>query len=803
MSSPLFPTASIIHLDTNDPGVFRRTVNFQIVLRQARRVTFGGALAGLAYGALKMLRTGRPHQVQEDEPLRHRTDDTGDLVYRYRFLPEPGYEYVSPSSTAITGYTPEEHYADPDLGFKKVHPEDRHLLEGFRRARGEPLVSRWYRKDGALIWMEQRSRPVYDGPGNVVAVEGVARDVTERRLAEEALRQSEERFRAVFGSATLGMALLSLDGGWLQVNPAVCEITGYTEKELLATDFQTITHPDDLEEGVEGLRRMLAGEIEYFYSEKRYVHKNGQDVWVFLSTTLVRDAEDRPLYFVGQIQDVTEARKDKENLERMIRQNHSILASAGEGIYGLDLGERTSFVNPAAERMLGYGPGELAGRHQHDIVSHLNTQGVPYPEDECPIHASLRDGGVHASSDEVFTRKDGSTFPVEYVSNPIWEDGAVVGAVVTFGDITERKAAEEALRNSEARFRLLAENMSDLVCLHEPDGRYVYISPSCRRLLGYEPEELLGKDPYDLFHPEDLQRIRTEAHDKALEGQPDVSIIYRIRKKSGEYTWLETVTEPILGEDGEIVRLQTSSRDVSERKRVEHVLAEAARAKAEFLAEVSHELRTPLTVILGNAEIGLEFDDDCEHGELLREIVRESSTMSGMVEDLLFLARSESAAPPFRMEPVEGNVLIQGLAQRATSLATEHGATLDTTLKETGPVRVDPARVEQAVLALVDNAIKYGPEGQRITLRSSSREGELRVEVGDRGPGIPEAELPHVFERFYRLEGVEEPGNGLGLSIAQTIAEAHGGRIEAESQPGEGTRMSLVLPLLRPQTQGH
>jgi len=176
--------------------------------------------------------------------------------------------------------------------------------------------------------------------------------------------------------------------------------------------------------------------------------------------------------------------------------------------------------------------------------------------------------------------------------------------------------------------------------------------------------------------------------------------------------------------------------------------------------------------------------------------------MSGMVEDLLFLARSESAAPPFRMEPVEGNVLIEGLASRAMSLAAEHGAILDTTLEETGLVRVDPARVEQAVLALVDNAIKYGPEDQRITLRSGSREGGLRVEVGDRGPGIPEAELPHVFERFYRLEGVEEPGNGLGLSIAQTIAEAHGGRIEAESQPGEGTRMTLILPLLSPQTQG-
>jgi PAS domain S-box-containing protein len=778
-------------------------VNFQIVLRQARRVAFGGVLTGLAYGALKALRADGPHQTRnDDEHFRLRTEDAGVLVYRYRLLPKPGFEYVSPSSTAITGYTPEDYYADPNLDFEQVHPEDRHLLEGSWRVSREPLVLRRYRKNGALIWTEQHNKPVYDAAGNVVAVEGVAWDVTERELAEEALRQSEERFWAVFGSATLGMALWSLDGGWSQVNPAVCEITGYTEEELLATDFQSITHPDDLEEGVEGLRRMLAGEIQYFYSEKRYIHKSGREVWVFLSTSLVRDAEGRPHYVVGQIQDVTGARKDKEHLERMIRQNRSILASAGEGIYGLDLDEKTSFVNPAAERMLGYGSGELAGRHQHDVVSHLNAEGVPYPEDECPIYASVRDGGVHSSSDEVFTRQDGSTFPVEYVSNPIWEGGEVVGAVVTFRDITERKAAEEALRDSETRFRLLAEKMSDLVCLHEPDGRYIYISPSCRRLLGYDPEELLGTDPYALFHPDDLARVRAEAHDKALEGQADVSVIYRIRKKSGEYTWLETVTEPIRGEDGEIVRLQTSSRDVSERKRVERVLAEAARAKAEFLAEVSHELRTPLTVIRGNAEVGLEFDGDCEHGDLLREIVRESSTMSGMVEDLLFLARSESAAPPFRMDLVDANFLINGLARRATSLAAEHGATLDATLEETGLVGVDPARVEQAVLALVDNAAKYGPAGQRITLRSSSHEGELRIEVGDRGPGIPEAELPHVFERFYRLDGVVEPGNGLGLSIAQTVAEAHGGRIEAESQPGEGTRMTLILPLLEQRTQG-
>ena len=514
-----------------------------IVLRRFRRIVAGGTLAGLAILGLRVLCAGRLRsQVpsrEHDERFRLHADNARDLVYRVRFHPTPGFEYVSPSSTAMTGYSPEEHYADPDLGFKRVHPEDRHLLENSVRTSDEPLVLRWYRKDGGLIWTEQRNKPIYDEAGNVIAMEGIARDITERKLAEDALRQNEEQFR------------------------------------------------------------------------------------------------------------------------------------------------------------------------------------------------------------------------------------------------------------------LLAEKTSDLVCLHEPDGRYLYVSPSCRRLLGYEPEDLLGTDPYDLFHPEDLERIRSEAHEKALEGQGAVSVTYRIRKVSGDYTWFETLTEPILDDSGEVVRLQTASRDVSERKRAEEALAEAARARAEFLAEVSHELRTPLTVIRGNAEVGLDLDGHCEHEEILREIVRESSTMSRMVEDLLFLARSESAAPPFRMVPVDAQVLLAGLERRAAALAAEHDATLDTTLLATGFVRVDPVRVEQAILALVDNAVKYGPEGQRVTLCSTCSEGELHVDVGDQGPGIPETELPHIFERFYRLAEVEVPGSGLGLSIAQTIAEAHGGRIEARSQPGEGTRMSFILPLLQ------
>jgi len=191
-------------------------VNFQLVLRQVRRVAIGGALAGVAYGALKALRTGGPegkgHSELDDERFQLYAENARDLVYRYRVLPTPGFEYISPSATGMTGFTPEEHYADPYLGVNRVHPEDRHLLEGPRRFSDEPLVLRWYRKDGTLVWTEQHNKPVYDGAGNVVAIEGIAWDITRRKLDEEALRQSEERFRAAFGSATLGMALADPEG---------------------------------------------------------------------------------------------------------------------------------------------------------------------------------------------------------------------------------------------------------------------------------------------------------------------------------------------------------------------------------------------------------------------------------------------------------------------------------------------------------------------------------------------------------------------------------------------------------------
>jgi signal transduction histidine kinase len=228
-------------------------------------------------------------------------------------------------------------------------------------------------------------------------------------------------------------------------------------------------------------------------------------------------------------------------------------------------------------------------------------------------------------------------------------------------------------------------------------------------------------------------------------------------------------------------------------------MAEISRAKTDFIADASHELRTPLTVLRGNAEVGLAIQDDCAHGEILSEIVAESARMSRLVDDLLFLARSDASSVPLDTRDLDAGPLLEALVNRAEVLARERGAGLSSDVSAEGRLRADPDRIEQAVLVLVDNAAKYGPEGGVIDITARSHDGRLVIEVADRGPGIAPEQVDRIFERFYRADGDgrrRSPGGvGLGLSIAAAIAEGHGGTISALPRDGGGTVMRISLPM--------
>ncbi len=227
-------------------------------------------------------------------------------------------------------------------------------------------------------------------------------------------------------------------------------------------------------------------------------------------------------------------------------------------------------------------------------------------------------------------------------------------------------------------------------------------------------------------------------------------------------------------------------------------LTQALQAKSDFIADASHELRTPLTVLRGNAEAGLAMDRNSVHREILEEIVSESARMTKLVEELLFLARSDANSVPLDIESVAAEPLLLEFSERARMLVREGGASLATRLDGYGTLNVDSSRIDQAVMILIDNATKYSPPGGVVRLASSSWRDEFIIEVADEGPGIQQEDIPFVFERFRRADKVrnrQHGGTGLGLAIAKTIVEAHRGRIEVHSRAGEGTQMRIYLPL--------
>lgn len=233
-------------------------------------------------------------------------------------------------------------------------------------------------------------------------------------------------------------------------------------------------------------------------------------------------------------------------------------------------------------------------------------------------------------------------------------------------------------------------------------------------------------------------------------------------------------------------------------------LARALQTKTDFIADASHELRTPLAVILGNAETALTDKDAANHASSLAAIAEEARRMGKLVDDLLFLARSDAGAAPLETEYVPARWLITRLVQPAEMLAQRHGACVTSRIDGMGFLEVDPARIEQAILILIDNAARHSPPGLCVSLEARVEGRALAIVVSDRGGGIAPDELPLIFDRFFQVRNRrtrKRGASGLGLSIARTIVAAHGGHIVAESALGEGTQMTIRLPLAPPPLQ--
>ena len=322
-------------------------------------------------------------------------------------------------------------------------------------------------------------------------------NATERRLTEEALHKSEERWRSVFENSAIGVALTDLTGRFLATNPIYQKMLGYTEEEFQTLSFLEITHENYLEANRALVTDLLEGKREQFQIEKQYRRKDGSPVWVRNNVSLVPGTERIPRFIMVLSEDITERKQAEEALQKSEDRVRLILDSSAEGIFGCDPNGTCLFCNRAAVNLLGYDESvELLGQNMHTLEHHTRKDGTPLPIDECPIYLGFHENrGVHID-DDIFWRKDGTSFPVEYWSHPMVRDGKTVGAVITFFDITERKKVEESLRKSEQRKRSLLEINNAIINNLTQEALFASAYEAIRRVVSFDRAAFL------LYRPE-------------------------------------------------------------------------------------------------------------------------------------------------------------------------------------------------------------------------------------------------------------------------------------------------------------
>ena len=382
--------------------------------------------------------------------------------------------YISSNATAMFGYTPEEICQTPDLWTSTLHPEDRSaVLEAFAGLfagnRPYDVEYRIRRKDGRWIRVHSRAMRTFEEDG-ILYADGVVTDITGRCEAEEALRESEEKYRALITNIpdVVWTADAARHSTFVSRN---CQaMLGYTPEEICRPDgWFGLIDPVDRERVETEYRKLFSGGQGYNF-EYRVRHKDGRMIWVRdrAVTSYVRDGQ---LYADGCISDVTEYKLRSQLIERLQRRTEFILNSAGEGILGLDADGNLTFVNPAAARMVGAPRVQLVGRDLHAVLRHSDGNGGKCTHAHCVILASLRDGKEHRGTGNLFRLADGDGFPVEFTSTPKIEDGRMMGAVVVLRDVTEARRTEErikaSLKEKEALLREIhhrVKNNLQIVC---------------------------------------------------------------------------------------------------------------------------------------------------------------------------------------------------------------------------------------------------------------------------------------------------------------------------------------------------
>ena len=643
-----------------------------------------------------------------------------------------------------------------------------------------------------------------------VAEDDVEPPTSAHSVDQQVLDEHLERFREVFDQAAIGMATMTLTGTLVRVNRALATVLRCPADELVGKAYPDLaaTNRDDVSAALlaAGQEALGVARVEHDVDTG-----GGPRATVVATAAAIRDSAARPLYLFLQVQDITAERLAAEELRRS-EERFRLLIEAVEdyAIFTLDPDGCIASWNAGAQRSTGYTADEIIGEHFR-IFYPPDVAARGHPEFELDV--ALREGSY--SEEGWRLRQDGSSYYASVVITAVHDDeGRHVGFVKVTRDITERREADEVLRQSEERFRLLVDAVEDYaIYMLDPVGRIVSWNAGAERIKGYTADEILGRH-FRIFYPPEVAERRHPEHEleMALQDGHYEEEGWRVRKDGSRF-WANVLITSVLNAEGDHIGFAKITRDNSERRRLEEEreraleavgaanvkleslnerLRRAADDQAQFLAVTAHELRTPIGVLGNSAELlsqHWQALDDSEREDLFKAMGSSTARLRRLLDDLLTASRLQASALSIQTAPVRLRSVVEEAVANSRRARPDVEVLLDGA--DDPVVDGDRDRLVQALDNLLGNAIRHGQPPVRVALESS--DGHVDIRVRDSGSGVAAPVRSRLFERF--ATGVSKGGTGLGLFIVRELTRAHGGDAFYDAEDGAAGAFVIRLPL--------
>jgi two-component system NtrC family sensor kinase len=697
---------------------------------------------------------------------------------------------TNPCFQKLTGYTEKELLGMNSLDL--VLPEDRELVraKAIKMLKGKlssPYQFRVVRKTGEVRWvMETVTSITYRGRranlGNYI-------DISERREAEKTLEESQKFSNSLLESSPNPILVINPDTSVKYVNPAFEKLTGFTPAETVGREAAYPWWPEQERGEITAALKdaMTHGDK---IAERSFQKKNGERFWVAVNSAPVVH-EGKPIYFILNWVDITERKRAEEALMESEEFRSSLLANSPNPIAVINPDSSLRYVNPALEKLTGFPATELIGKK------------APYPfwtqetlkTTTLNFRRAMRQGDRR--TEELFQKKNGERFWVKINSAPVMNNGDFKYLLANWVDITQRRQVEEALRQSEKKYKNLAEATSDMIWEADENGIFTFVSPKIKELLGYDTKELIGKKrTLDLAPKAEAKKWLKRFKEVIAKKAPFSGFEITHLHKNGIPVLFETSGIPNFDSEGNFRGYVGINKNITERKQMEEqlMLTDRLASIGELASGIAHELNNPLTSVIGFSQLLLEEDIPPNLKEDLGTIYSEAQRASAIVKNLLTFARKHT---PLRQMSQVNNILEDVLKLRAYEHKVNN-IELEKHFSANIPeVMADYFQMQQVFLNIIVNAESAMLEANgrgKLVITTSRHNNTVNVAIADNGPGIAKKDLRRVFDPFFTTKEVGK-GTGLGLSICHGIVAEHGGKIYAESVVKKGATFVVELPV--------